>query len=241
MSTFLSLPQARRRALKIIAIIMFMESLPLCLHFPGAFGIPAAFSASERKVSPTTSTLKTVAPDKERPGDEAAAGLTENPSAVKEAQQAFRRREKELDDRERDLERREQALQTIKKEIDVKLDELAENRKKLDQDLAKLNTGLSDKKQEELAAAVKIYRGMEPQAAAKYFNEMEVGLVIEVLKQMSASQSSGILTAMRAEVEQIADKPVGTDTGQESEKALRLKRLKEIGERLVHPPEGDKP
>jgi flagellar motility protein MotE (MotC chaperone) len=164
----------------------------------------------------------------------------ENPSAVKEAQQAFRRREKELDARERDLERREQALQVIKKDIDTKLNELAENRKKMDEDLAKLNTGLSEKKQEELAAAVKIYRGMEPQAAAKYFNTMEISLVVEVLKQMSASQSSGILTAMRAEVDQMQDKPAGTDTGQESEKALRLKRLKEIGEQLVHP-QGDKP
>ncbi|HBF34954.1 TPA: hypothetical protein DDW35_10380 [Candidatus Sumerlaeota bacterium] len=236
MSASLSLPQARRRAFKIIAMIVLMESLPLCLHV----GIPAAFSASERKDSPTTSTAKT-ASSKERSGGEEAAGLMENPSAVKEAQQAFRRREKELDDRERDLERREQALQAIKKDIDVKLNELGENRKKLDQDLAKLNTGLSEKKQEELAAAVKIYRGMEPQAAAKYFNQMEIGLVIEVLKQMSASQSSGILTAMRADVEQMKDTPAGTDIGQESEKVLRLKRLKDIGERRLVHSQGDKP
>lgn len=254
-------PSRDRRCVWTVAVIEVAIIFLWASFLGGSFGTAYASSASERKqAAPTPAVPAAKAVKDQAPGVQPVATppapAESSPEGLKEAQLLFRKREKELEEREKDLERREQVLQRMMADIEARAKELEETRVKMEadlaekkkkmeegmaKDLAKLKTGLDDKKKAEVDAAAEVFRVLEPKIAARYFAEMETSKVLEVLKLLPPTKSGAILAAMEADIQQMTDKPGGTEPAQESEKARRLKRLKEIGDYLVHPPDEEKP
>jgi flagellar motility protein MotE (MotC chaperone) len=215
-------------------IALSWENAPFIPRLPRA-GILSASFASQQKDGEVSATSggSAAAPDAASAASEtdSAGSLVGDQPVTKEVREAFRKREQELQTREQELERRERTLRELEKTIDAKLAELERRRK----DLQALTVQVDETRQAELAAAAKIYKAMDTQSSARMLNQMDLDVVVTVLRQMAPAKSGEILAAMVADVEKMEEKPGGKEAGLASEKAKKTKRLKEIGELLVDP------
>jgi len=210
------------------------DDAPFIRHLPQSGILPASF-ATQQEDEESSATVKGASAGSvaipARGGMDSVSSLVGDEPVTKEVREALRKRDQELQAREREVERRERTLRELEKSIAAKLAELERKRK----DLLSLTTQMDEQRVADLAAASKIYKAMDTQSTARIFNQMDLDVVVTVLKQVPAAKAGEILAAMIAEVEKMEEKPGGKDTGLELEKAKRLKRLKDMGERLVDP------
>jgi flagellar motility protein MotE (MotC chaperone) len=206
----------------------FLRRLPPSGILPATFAIQQEDEESSATVKGASAVAIAVPP----PGGlDSVSSLVGDEPVTQEVREALRKRDQELQAREREVERRERTLRDLEKSIDAKLAELERRRK----DLLSLTTQMDEQQLADLAAASKIYKSMDTQSTARIFNQMDLDLVVTVLKQVPAAKAGEILAAMIAEVEKMEAKTGGKDAGPGSESAKRLERLKEMGERLVDP------
>lgn len=104
-------------------------------------------------------------------------------------------RRKQLDEREKMLSTREAVMKAAEAEIDQKYRELSELRKQLQGLLG----DQSQAESERMKSLVRIYEGMKPADAARIFNTLELGLLMEVMTNMSERKSAPIFAAMEAD------------------------------------------
>lgn len=97
-----------------------------------------------------------------------------------------------LDARERDLGLREQLLLAAEKQIDARLQELRQLEQKLDVMMAKRN----EQDEAQLVALVKSYESMKPDDAARIFNRLERGILVDVSSRMKPAKIGAVLAAM---------------------------------------------
>ena len=146
--------------------------------------------------------------------------------ASKEFVRILEERLKAVEARERDVERREKNLRALKDDIDAKLRELTEARRKL---LAM--TGEVDRsRQKDLSKAVLRFSAMKPAMAAEILVQMELASVAAILTKMEAEPAGSILDAMVQSVTKLS----GDDTDADQTRD-KLKELGRIGEELLRP------
>jgi flagellar motility protein MotE (MotC chaperone) len=101
-------------------------------------------------------------------------------------------RREELERRSRELDRREALLQAAEKQFDQKVAELG----RLRGEIEKLVRQVDEQQAAQLDSLVKIYETMKPKEAALIFQELDMGVLLNVLERMRESKSAPILAAM---------------------------------------------
>lgn len=139
--------------------------------------------------------------DKRRPLDVepttgAGGGIPKDPSIFTDAEievlQKLAKRRAILDGRETDIELREGLLKAAEKRVEAKISELG----KLQKIVAALVKQQEAAEQKKIESLVSIYEKMKPADAARIFSELELPVLLTVLKGMKNSKVAPILAAM---------------------------------------------
>lgn len=101
-------------------------------------------------------------------------------------------RREALDMRERELDMREGLLKAAEQSLQAKTQELAALRKRIEAATSTFKKGEDEK----FDSLVKIYEAMKPKEAARIFEELEMDVLIDVMKRMKEMKSSQILASM---------------------------------------------
>jgi flagellar motility protein MotE (MotC chaperone) len=131
-----------------------------------------------------------------KPAGEAAAVDPQSlsPAEIGVLQQLAQRR-KAIDQRAAELDQRDVVLQAAEKRIDQKIAELQALQKSIATDVQK-RAAAEDAR---IQMLVKIYEAMKPQDAAQIFDQLDMPVLLRVLKRMKERKTAPILAAMSPE------------------------------------------
>jgi flagellar motility protein MotE (MotC chaperone) len=116
-------------------------------------------------------------------------------SSEKQLLQQLRQRRKEIESYKDKLPAEKMALESIKQYIDNRLNMLENVQNQLRPQLHNNNQN-DDKKIQKL---VKVYESMKPKEAAKIFNDLQIGVLVELALNMKESRLAAILSEMTPE------------------------------------------
>lgn len=129
----------------------------------------------------------------------AVAPLPSAPSAASSGERAvlesLQDRRRELEKRARELDMRESLLKAAEKRLDAKLEELKGMEAKVDG--AASARGQAEAQQ--FKGIVSMYENMKPKDAARIFDRLDVGILLEVSSQMNPRKMSEVLGQMSPE------------------------------------------
>jgi len=97
-----------------------------------------------------------------------------------------------LDAREKDVVLREKMLDAAERQIDAKISEL----KQLEQKLEALVSKRNELEETQISSLVKTYESMKPEDAARIFNRLERGILVDVASRMKPAKIGAVLAAM---------------------------------------------
>ena len=109
--------------------------------------------------------------------------------------QELRQRRKEIEQYNNELPVDKLALESVKQYIDKRLILLENLQNKLKPQLKDNNKG----EEQKIQRLVKVYENMKPKEAAKIFNDLQIGVLIEMALNMKESKLASILSEMKAE------------------------------------------
>lgn len=113
--------------------------------------------------------------------------------------QALSERRKQLDERERTIEQREALMKVAEQRIAEKVAELKDMQSKVEAALKKQD-GIAKKqesdREEQLKRLVKIYENMKPKEAARIFEQLDDGVLIDVAERMKEVKLAPVLASM---------------------------------------------
>ena len=109
--------------------------------------------------------------------------------------QELRQRRKEIEQYSNELPVDKLALESVKQYIDKRLILLENLQNKLKPQLKDNNKG----EEQKIQRLVKVYENMKPKEAAKIFNDLQIGVLIEMALNMKESKLAAILSEMKAE------------------------------------------
>ncbi|MCE9650686.1 MAG: hypothetical protein K8R18_13785 [Parvibaculum sp.] len=101
-------------------------------------------------------------------------------------------RREEIDKRAKDLDLREQMLSAAEKRVEDRITELKAIEAKINSQIA----GNDKQNEERLASVVKMYETMKPKDAARIFERLDMGVLIDVAKRMEPRKMSAVLAVM---------------------------------------------
>lgn len=145
-----------------------------------------AHGADGASTSPTATNAGAPAP---KAPEEAKPVMSPSEIAVLES---LSKRRDDLEKRARELDMREQLLAAAEKRVQDRIDELKSLEKKVNVDI-----GQTDEKNEaRLVSVVKMYEAMKPKDAARIFERLDMGVLIDVAKRMEPRKISAVLAEM---------------------------------------------
>lgn len=106
--------------------------------------------------------------------------------------QALGERRRQLDERERAIEQREALMKAAEQRITEKVNELKAVQAKLEASLKQQET----ERDEQLKKLVKVYENMKPKDAARIFEQLEEGVLIDVAERMKEVKLAPVLASM---------------------------------------------
>jgi flagellar motility protein MotE (MotC chaperone) len=98
----------------------------------------------------------------------------------------------ELDDREARADQREALIKVTEKRIEEKISELDSLRL----EIVELLGNQSEEEEARMQSLVKIYSGMKPKDASAIFNNLDMGILLQVVSRMSERKSAPIIASM---------------------------------------------
>ena len=190
---------------------------------------PAATAAATRAVAPApaakpasppvlasaagTPTPASTAPQRDA-SEPAPDPLMMSPSEIDVLQKLAQRRQ-ELDKRAADIAQQQVLLKAAEQRIDDKIAKL----QSMETDIG----GLADKRDQQedarLKSLVKIYETMKPADAARIFEQLDMPVLLDVLKRMREAKAAPILAAMDPERAKIATTELAESKRQEQASA----------------------
>ncbi|MEQ8326994.1 MAG: hypothetical protein RLO15_07905 [Parvibaculum sp.] len=123
------------------------------------------------------------------PGEEAAAPLSKSEISVLESLSA---RREELKKRSDALDTREQLLAAAEKRVEDRIAEL----KAIEARISKQIGAQDAESEQRMAGLVSMYETMKPKDAARIFERLDMGVLIDVVKRMQPRKMSAVLAAM---------------------------------------------
>lgn len=146
-----------------------------------ATGAPASGS----RTAPTSATHQV---------SDAADPLSMSPQEIDVLQKLAQRRQ-ELDKRAADISQQQVLLKAAEQRIDDKIAKL----KSIETDIGSLAEKRDQQEDERLKSLVKIYETMKPADAARIFEQLDMSVLLEVMKRMKEAKVAPILAAMDSE------------------------------------------
>ena len=116
-------------------------------------------------------------------------------NSEKQLLQQLRKRRKQIESDKDELPAEKMALESIKQHIDNRLDVLENLQNKLKPQFN--NNNQNDGKK--ILKLVKVYESMKPKEAAKIFNDLQIGVLVEMTLSMKESRLAAILAEMKPE------------------------------------------
>ena len=116
-------------------------------------------------------------------------------NSEKQLLQQLRKRRKQIENDKDELPAEKMALESIKQYIDNRLDVLENLQNKLKPQFN--NNNQNDGKK--ILKLVKVYQSMKPKEAAKIFNDLQIGVLVEMTLSMKESRLAAILAEMKPE------------------------------------------
>lgn len=116
-------------------------------------------------------------------------------NSEKQLLQQLRKRRKQIESDKDELPAEKMALESIKQHIDNRLDVLENLQSKLKPQFN--NNNQNDGKK--ILKLVKVYESMKPKEAAKIFNDLQIGVLVEMTLSMKESRLAAILAEMKPE------------------------------------------
>lgn len=113
--------------------------------------------------------------------------------AERQLLQDLRGRRVELDGREKTLSEREGVLEAAERQLTARVAELSALQARLEQ----LDSERRSHDDANWAGIVKVYETMKPREAATIFNDMEIGVLLQVVDRMKDSKAAPVLAAMQ--------------------------------------------
>ena len=197
--------------IRLVPVTIFVATLMLTVKLGNIW---SAVSDESRAIEvgsvaaqeePAPAETQTVPDETDKAQAEGVAGDGETPQEIRDVSkmshseirllQELAERRELLDRRERELDQRSVLLKAAEQRIVEKQEELKEIRTEI--------KGLLDIKEKEeserLNRLVGIYSNMKPKDAATIFNELDMVVLLDVMKSMSARKVAPIIAAMDAE------------------------------------------
>ena len=193
---------ARFRLLPITitaAILLMTLKIGDVWHSTGdVLGTSPALAAEHETTAAAEDTADTADDFLEEPlGDELVERLATpdvidvSPSEIRMLENLLERRTW-LDKRERDIDMREKLLAATEIRIDQKISEL----KAINTNIEGFIKQFDAREDEKITSLVKIYETMKPKDAARIFNELELEILLELLRRMREAKAALIIAKM---------------------------------------------
>ncbi len=195
------------RKIRLLPLVIFAASLTLSLKigtlwqdFGVSWSTPAVAQAKKPAAdAPTTSKSASAKPEKKP--DKAGGKEGPEPSGFDastatdteiELLQKLAKRRGQLEQRERQIEMRQSILSATERRIDAKIVDLTKIKATIEGLLKK-----HDAQQEaKFKSLVKIYENMKPKDAARIFDRLELGILLEMVERMRESKTAPIMANM---------------------------------------------
>lgn len=180
--------------LRLLPTVILCASLLLTLKLAdlasGGSAISAAqASATEPVAEEVTSAQSAPVAAGEAPVEPATETFSKSEVAVLESLSA---RREELDRRAKLLDTREQLLNAAEKRVEERIAELKDIEARIN-----ARIGVQDEQNENrLAGVVSMYETMKPKDAARIFERLDMGVLLEVAKRMEPRKLSAVLAQM---------------------------------------------
>ncbi len=225
------IPHSARTFLRFVkSATLAIALLSLLGVFVSPAGITYAIDDDRQKESEDVATAGDGSTEPSHEAMEAFADLVDDqPVYDQEFVERLEKREKEVVRREQELARREEELRRLENDILQKLKRLETAREEVSAMTTEIDRRLKRAEEDrlaEIADAVKRFKSMGPEAAARILLQMDLESGATVVRQLSTSSVGGIFDAM---VEEVA--AAGTD----SEKQAKQEKMAQLWERLVNP------
>jgi flagellar motility protein MotE (MotC chaperone) len=168
------------------------------LNFPGREDPPdITGTVHGKKEAPKEEAPKPAAPETKPEG--VVLRPEENQQAVSPAERAIlerlQARRQELDARAREIDIRESLLKAAEKRIESKVEEL----KAVESRISTVNEQKIEADAARFKGLVTMYEAMKPKDAAKVFDRLEMGVLIEIATQIAPRKMSDIMGLMQPE------------------------------------------
>ncbi len=189
--------------IRLLPVFIFMAVLTLSIRVNNIFDfynheirqrltVSAARVEAQEKLSNASAELTNVLQNGSTSTDAAEPeSNTFTQSEIMILQELAERREI-LDLRAQEIDKRAIQLKVTEEEIDKKLRQL----KDYEQRLQKLVQAYSEKEKANIEAMVKMYSSMKPKDAARIFNNLDMNILVALLRGMKPTSSSAILSQM---------------------------------------------
>lgn len=186
--------------LRLLPTVMLVAAMLLGLkvvHLVG--GLDDMLSVGEAQASSAAAPSgEAIAPSEDAANKAALAAQKQelNETRISPAEMAvlgsLTARREEIDKRGKDLDLREQMLNAAEKRVEDRIAELKAIEARINGQIA-----ANDKQNEErLADVVKMYETMKPKDAARIFERLDMGVLIDVSKRMQPRKMSAVLAVM---------------------------------------------
>jgi flagellar motility protein MotE (MotC chaperone) len=194
------------------------------LNFPGAPKIEApevtgsAAAKKEEPPKPATPSSEPAKPDGVVVFPDQTPRMSESERAILERLQS---RRQELEQRAREIEIRESLLKAAEKRIESKVEEM----KSLEGKAASAAGQRSEQEAARFKGIITMYEGMKPKDAAKVFDRLEMGVLIEIASQIAPRKMSDILGLMQPEAAERLTVELARRAGGVDSKAAELPKI----------------
>jgi flagellar motility protein MotE (MotC chaperone) len=192
-------------AVKVVSLVNFDGHLPFETVFGGA-GRELAAAADDVEITGSAAAQKDMpgaqaAPVSKEPAElpNVPAGFAAGvPGGLSLAERALlerlQERRQELDARNRDLELRENLIKDAEKRLENRIDEL--------KDVENRFNGKGGEQAAKFKSLVIMYEGMKPKDAARIFDKLDQGVLVDVASVMNPRKLADVLALMNAEMAQ---------------------------------------
>jgi flagellar motility protein MotE (MotC chaperone) len=193
-------------AVKVVSLVHFDGRLPFETVFDGEAGRELAAASDDVEITGSAAAQKDTsgaqaAPVSKEPKElpNMPAGIaTGMPGGLSPAERALlerlQERRQELDARNRDLELRENLIKDAEKRLENRIDEL--------KDVENRFNGKGGEQAAKFKSLVIMYEGMKPKDAARIFDKLDQGVLVDVASVMNPRKLADVLALMNAEMAQ---------------------------------------
>ena len=194
-------------AVKIVSLVHFDGHLPFEMVFGGeASHEIAAADGDDADITGSTLADKNTPDGQPAPASREPAALPNTPAGIaagapgglSPAERALlerlQERRQDLDTRNRDLELRENLIKDAEKRLENRIDEL--------KDIENRINGKGGEQMAKFKSLVVMYEGMKPKDAARIFDRLDQGVLVDVASTMNPRKLADVLALMNSDTAQ---------------------------------------